>query len=114
MLTLRADFYEKALLHHGLSEALQDRVVDVRGRSSWDKTARVWDVASGKEIAALRGHEDRVNSAAFSPNGASVVTASWDKPRGSGTQRPARRSSRCADTKAGSIPPRSPETARAS
>ena len=49
------------------------------GRSSWDKTARVWDVASGKEIAALRGHEDRVNSAAFSPDGASVVTASWDK-----------------------------------
>src|SRR5271156_382656 len=28
-LTLRADFYEKALLHHALSEALQDRVVNL-------------------------------------------------------------------------------------
>jgi tetratricopeptide (TPR) repeat protein len=29
VLTLRADFYEKALLHHALSEALQERVVNL-------------------------------------------------------------------------------------
>ena len=32
-----------------------------------------------KEIAVLRGHEDAVFSAAFSPDGSRIVTASWDK-----------------------------------
>jgi WD40 repeat protein/energy-coupling factor transporter ATP-binding protein EcfA2 len=42
-------------------------------------TARVWDVATEKEIAVLRGHEGEVNSAVFSPDGARIVTASSDK-----------------------------------
>ena len=25
--------------------------------ASWDKTARIWDAATGKEITVLRGHE---------------------------------------------------------
>jgi len=33
----------------------------------------------GREVAALRGHEGGVKSAAFSPDGTRVVTASWDK-----------------------------------
>src|SRR5262249_61460976 len=33
--------------------------------ASWDRTARIWDAASGKEIAVLRGHEGSVQSAAF-------------------------------------------------
>ena len=41
-------------------------------------TARLWDVASGKELAVLEGHEDAVNSAAFSPDGTRVATASED------------------------------------
>ena len=28
--------------------------------ASWDKTARVWDAATGKPIGELRGHEERV------------------------------------------------------
>ena len=44
-----------------------------------DKTARLWDAATGKEIAVLRGHDDTVRSAAFSPDGTRVVTASDDK-----------------------------------
>ena len=47
--------------------------------ASRDKTARVWDVATGTGIAVLKGHEDGVNSAAFSPDGTRVVTASGDK-----------------------------------
>jgi len=47
--------------------------------ASFDKTARIWDTASGKEMMVLRGHEDTVVSAAFSPNGARIVTASADK-----------------------------------
>ena len=47
--------------------------------ASQDKTARVWDAASGQPVATLRGHTDMVNSAAFSPDGQRVVTASEDK-----------------------------------
>src|SRR5262249_22501968 len=41
-----------------------------------DKTARIWDASTGSELVVLRGHEAQVNSAAFSPDGARVVTTS--------------------------------------
>jgi WD40 repeat protein len=44
-----------------------------------DKTARVWDTATGKSLATLAGHAEGVRSAQFSPNGLRVVTASSDK-----------------------------------
>jgi len=47
--------------------------------ASADKTARIWDAATGKEIAVLRGHEKGVTSAIFSPDGTRLVTASDDK-----------------------------------
>jgi WD40 repeat protein len=47
--------------------------------ASGDKTARIWDAATAKEIAVLRGHESYVNSAAFSPDGARIITASGDR-----------------------------------
>jgi len=47
--------------------------------ASEDNTARIWDAASGTEIAVLRGHDSAVNSAAFSPDGSRIVTASNDK-----------------------------------
>ena len=47
--------------------------------ASWDKTARLWDVASGKELLVLRGHESSVSGAQFSADGKTVVTASGDK-----------------------------------
>ena len=46
--------------------------------ASDDNTAKVWDVATGKEVHTLAGHTDAVNSAVFSPDGKLVVTASWD------------------------------------
>jgi predicted NACHT family NTPase len=45
--------------------------------ASWDKTAKLWDTVSGK-LVALFAHQDRVNSAVFSPNGARILTASAD------------------------------------
>ena len=46
--------------------------------ASNDNTARLWDAATGKALATLAGHTDRVMSAAFSPDGTRVVTASDD------------------------------------
>ena len=49
-----------------------------RATASWDKTAKVWDAASGKEQFTLRGHEHRVLSVAFRPGGKCLATASQD------------------------------------
>jgi WD40 repeat protein len=47
--------------------------------STVENAARVWDAATGKEIATLHGHDSVVISAAFSPDGKSIVTASFDQ-----------------------------------
>jgi WD40 repeat protein len=47
--------------------------------ASRDKTARLWDTASGRELQVLRGHEDEVTSAQFSADGKSMLTASDDQ-----------------------------------
>ena len=43
-----------------------------------DNTARLWDAGTSASLAVLLGHTDRVRSAAFSPDGARIVTASED------------------------------------
>jgi WD40 repeat protein len=47
--------------------------------ASADKTARLWDSASGKPIGEPMEHDDVVNSAQFSPDGQRVVTILEDK-----------------------------------
>jgi WD40 repeat protein len=44
-----------------------------------DKTARLWDVATGRELAVLRGHVDEIQTLAFRPDGRYLATGSWDK-----------------------------------
>jgi eukaryotic-like serine/threonine-protein kinase len=44
--------------------------------ASFDRTARVWDAATGQAVAPPLGHRGDVNHAAFSPDGRRVVTAS--------------------------------------
>jgi WD40 repeat protein len=46
--------------------------------ASSDRTARVWEAASGKPVGAPLQHQGLVLSAAFSPDGRRVVTASDD------------------------------------
>jgi WD40 repeat protein len=46
--------------------------------TSADRTARVWDVAAGRERFVLRGHLRGVTAAAFSPDGRWLATASDD------------------------------------
>jgi WD40 repeat protein/serine/threonine protein kinase len=42
--------------------------------ASLDRTARIWDVTTGSEIAVLRRHVDQVHCASFSPDGTWVAT----------------------------------------
>jgi len=47
--------------------------------ASFDRTARLWDAATGRPIGEpLRGHLRDVLTAVFSPDGRSIVTASSD------------------------------------
>jgi WD40 repeat protein len=43
-----------------------------------DKTARIWDAATGKVIGILNGHEGTLPTATFSPDGSRILTASQD------------------------------------
>jgi WD40 repeat protein len=44
--------------------------------ASADKTARLWDVETGKEIRRFVGHTSWINCAVFSPDGRFILTAS--------------------------------------
>ena len=46
--------------------------------SSWDKTVRLWDVATGKQKKTLKGHRKSINNIAFSTDGRMLATASRD------------------------------------
>jgi predicted amidohydrolase len=43
-----------------------------------DHILHVWDVASGRELAAFQGHSGAINSMAVAPDGKTVATASAD------------------------------------
>ena len=44
-----------------------------------DRTARIWDLATGTNFTTLRGHTGYVLGVAFSPDGTQVVTVSADR-----------------------------------
>jgi WD40 repeat protein len=46
--------------------------------ASWDRTAKLWDAATGAEMACLRGHTSYVTGVAFSPDGRRLATTSFD------------------------------------
>ncbi|PSN58997.1 hypothetical protein BS50DRAFT_605439 [Corynespora cassiicola Philippines] len=46
--------------------------------ASWDKTVKIWDLASGECLNTLGGHEAPVNSAAFSPDSQRLASASGE------------------------------------
>src|SRR3984893_17667338 len=46
---------------------------------SGDKTLRLWEVTSGREITRFEGHSAAVRALAFSPDGRHLVSASGDR-----------------------------------
>lgn len=46
---------------------------------SSDKTIRIWDAKTGKELEHFAGHSDIVSKAVFSPDGKHIASASGDK-----------------------------------
>ncbi|AKV67221.1 serine/threonine-protein kinase [Microcystis panniformis] len=46
---------------------------------SWDKTIKIWEVATGKQLRTLTGHSDWVRSVVYSPDGRYLASGSWDK-----------------------------------
>jgi WD40 repeat protein len=47
--------------------------------ASWDKTLKVWELETGREVATLVGHGESVDGCAVTPDGRHVVSASRDK-----------------------------------
>jgi WD40 repeat protein len=47
--------------------------------ASKDRTVKLWEAATGKEVRALKGHTADVYSSAFSPDGKVLASASEDK-----------------------------------
>jgi WD40 repeat protein len=39
---------------------------------------KLWDLTTGKELATLRDHKDRIWAVTFSPDGKTLATGSWD------------------------------------
>jgi len=46
--------------------------------ASSDKTVKLWDIASGREIRTFSGHKSTVRSVAFSPDGKRFISGSYD------------------------------------
>ena len=42
-------------------------------------TIRIWNLANGKEIKKLEGHQSRINSVAYSPDGKFVASCSEER-----------------------------------
>jgi len=62
-------------IYHGAFNPAGDRVAT----ASADGTARIWEVASGREQAVLRGHAGQVITVGFFPDGRRILTASSDR-----------------------------------
>jgi WD40 repeat protein len=53
----------------------------VLASGSWDKTVRLWEVTTGRELHVLNGHEDDISCVCFSPNGKVLASSGLEKDR---------------------------------
>jgi len=67
----------------GHNHFVQDVVISSDGQfaisASWDKTLRLWDIATGKTTRRFVGHTNDVLSVCFSPDNRQIVSSSRDK-----------------------------------
>ena len=67
---------------HGHTDRVDSAVFDPSGSlvltASTDRTARIWDARSGRQLLTFPGHRLMVTSASFSPNAQTVLTTSAD------------------------------------
>jgi WD40 repeat protein len=47
--------------------------------ASSDKTLKIWDTETGRELKTLTGHSSSVSAVAIAPDGKTAISASWDK-----------------------------------
>jgi RNA polymerase sigma factor (sigma-70 family) len=47
--------------------------------AGWDKTVRLWDADTGKELRKLQGHDREVGAVAFAPDGRILASSGADK-----------------------------------
>ncbi len=80
--TSKAQTQPRLVLPIGHTEKLNSAVFSPDGKlaltASYDNTARIYEVSSGKELQVLNGHTYNVRSAVFSPDGKLALTASLD------------------------------------
>ncbi|GBF53569.1 tolB protein precursor, periplasmic protein [Microcystis sp. 0824] len=71
-------FLDKTLTGH--SDMVRSVVYSPDGRylasGSWDKTIKIWEVATGKELRTLTGHSGSVWSVVYSPDGRYLASGS--------------------------------------
>lgn len=67
----------------GHNHFIQDCAISSDGKyamsASWDKTLRLWELATGKTTARFVGHTNDVLSVSFSPNNRQIVSGSRDR-----------------------------------
>ncbi len=66
---------------HGFTEVAWDGSFSPDGKwltVAGDQAIRVWEVATGTELACFRGHEGRAMQAEFGPDGRTVLSSSFD------------------------------------
>ncbi|MBR8835951.1 MAG: serine/threonine protein kinase [Stigonema ocellatum SAG 48.90 = DSM 106950] len=57
----------------------QEGLQGIMASGSWDKTIKMWEINTGKEICTLSDHSNYVRSLAFGPDGQTLVSGSDDR-----------------------------------
>ena len=73
MLTLSG--HTDALRRHSIAFSPDGKRIATAGE---DRTAKIWDLASAKDLYTLSGHTNLLTGVAFNPDGTRLATSSFD------------------------------------